>query len=367
MMTLGRSTRKVVVNVYLTVVLRPILTLLGDGLRHYGYQKEKKFYNGVTIEDIHGPDKTNVNGVHGMSRKLAQPPKLTLKVWSEKGIVGRGILVDYHSWAEANGIHKDVFETNAITLEHLKAALEAQGTEVKFADILIIRSGYMASYVTKSRDELIELTKVNPPSFIGVEPSDEVLQWIWENFSAVAGDHPSFECWRKYSRYIMAHSNTYAARQRDPSLHEVVLAGWGCPIGELFDLEKLSEQCKKANRWSFFVASEVCNVSRGHLLLFQCSNECRFQVVSHLLLISLPYFSIPPITDFNTRGDIFATHSRCLSSRRLCVSFLISTQPSASTRIIFPSKQIRLQRPSVSIPAKSILTASTFSYPTDFS
>lgn len=129
-------------------------------------------------------------------------------VWSEKGIVGRGVLIDYHSWAEANGIHKNVFETHAIPVEHLKAALKAQGTEVNFADILIIRSGYMASYNTKSKDELLEFTKQNPPSFIGVEPSDEMLQWIWENFSAVAGDHPSFECWRKYSRSVQARSNT---------------------------------------------------------------------------------------------------------------------------------------------------------------
>lgn len=42
-----------------------------DGFRHFGYQKEKKFYNGVTLEDIHGKDangkKTTVNGIHGES------------------------------------------------------------------------------------------------------------------------------------------------------------------------------------------------------------------------------------------------------------------------------------------------------------
>jgi hypothetical protein len=35
------------------------------------------------------------------------------------------------------------------------------------------------------------------------------------------------------------------------------------PIGELFDLEKLAEYCKKEKRWSFFVTSEVCNVPGG--------------------------------------------------------------------------------------------------------
>lgn len=46
-------------------------------------------------------------------------------------------------------------------------------------------------------------------------------------------------------------------------MHEVLIAGWGCPIGELFDLEALSKQCEELGRWSFFVTSEVCNVPTG--------------------------------------------------------------------------------------------------------
>jgi hypothetical protein len=48
-----------------------------DGLRHFAYQKEKKFYNGVTMEDIHSTDsngdKTTVNGIQGVtfSRNLS--------------------------------------------------------------------------------------------------------------------------------------------------------------------------------------------------------------------------------------------------------------------------------------------------------
>jgi hypothetical protein len=53
------------------------------------------------------------------------------------------------------------------------------------------------------------------------------------------------------------------ARQTEWALHEVLLAGWGMPIGELFDLEKLAEHCQKVKRWSFFVTSEVCNVPGG--------------------------------------------------------------------------------------------------------
>ena len=58
-------------------------------------------------------------------------------------------------------------------------------------------------------------------------------------------------------------SNKTAASKESYAMHEVILSGWGMPIGELFDLEKLAEQCKKENRWSFFFTSKVCNVPGG--------------------------------------------------------------------------------------------------------
>ncbi|KAI5242772.1 hypothetical protein E4T42_07583 [Aureobasidium subglaciale] len=204
-----------------------------DGLRHFAYQKEAKFYNGVTLDDIHC-DHSTVIGIGA---------------WSEKGIIGRGVLLDYEAWREQQGKPaKDAFQAGIISLEELKAVAEWEGVELKFGDILIIRSGYIAQYNNSSREDLEALSKIMPPTFLGVEQSEEMLRWIWENFSAVAGDQPSFECWPSTKPYM---------------LHEVLLAGWGCPIGEMFDLEALSRQCKKTGRYSFFVASEPCNVPGG--------------------------------------------------------------------------------------------------------
>ncbi|KAL1650215.1 hypothetical protein SLS58_001026 [Diplodia intermedia] len=206
-------------------------TSQGDGLRHFAYQKEQKFYNGVTLEDIHGEHATNVNGIHA---------------WSEKGIVGRGILLDWHSWRLKNNVGYEPFKAGSIPLAQLQAVARDQGVDIKFGDILLVRSGYLAAYKALEKTELSALSKVMPPPFTGVEQSEEVLQWIWENFSAVAGDQPSFE-----------------SSKADYMLHEVLLAGWGCPIGELFDLEALAEHCAKEKRWSFFLTSKVCNVPGG--------------------------------------------------------------------------------------------------------
>ncbi|KAI9732646.1 MAG: hypothetical protein M1834_003983 [Cirrosporium novae-zelandiae] len=204
-----------------------------DGLRHFGYQKLGKFYNGVTVEEISGEGATNVNGIH---------------VMAEKGIVGRAILLDFHSWRIANNIAYEPFKTGSIPLKYLKATAEAQGTEIKFGDICLIRSGFTVAHSKLTADDIeVEAAKV-PPEVSGVEQSEEMIQWIWENFSAIGGDQPSLECW---------------PTQKDWSLHEVLLAGWGCPIGELFDLELLARHCKEVNRWSFFLASEPCNVPGG--------------------------------------------------------------------------------------------------------
>lgn len=202
-----------------------------DGLRHYAYQKEQRFYNGVTLEQIHSG--SNVNGIHA---------------WSERGIVGRGVLLDFHSWRLQNNVDHNPFKRSSITLEQLKAVATAQGTDIQFGDILIVRSGYINAYSKLSQAEAEERTSVVPPPLAGVEQTEDMLEWIWNNFSAVAGDQPSFECWPP---------------SPDLVLHEVLLSGWGCPIGELFDLEKLAAHCKENNRWSFFVSSEVCNVPGG--------------------------------------------------------------------------------------------------------
>lgn len=216
-----------------------------DGLRHFGYQKAGRFYNDVTVEDIagtgpKGSSNPNILGIHNAA--------------VHGGVTGRGILVDFARWAatpegqkEVNGEFKN-FSTSAIKLEWLKKTLASQKTEVKFGDILIVRSGFFAAFYNITTDQLTALQQQHPPGLGGVEQSDEVLEWIWNNFSAIASDHPSFERWP--SPY-------------DWSMHEVFLAGWGCNIGELFELEELSKECERQGRWSFFMSSVPCNVPGG--------------------------------------------------------------------------------------------------------
>ncbi len=50
-----------------------------------------------------------------------------------------------------------------------------------------------------------------------------------------------------------------AALDPEWHLHPILLAGWGTPIGELFDLEGVAKLCIEHDKWSFFLTSAPLN------------------------------------------------------------------------------------------------------------
>lgn len=165
-------------------------------------------------------------------------------------MVGRGVLLDWQSWAEAQGRPTAPLETTVITARDLQAVAESQNVSFKPGDILLIHSGYVRALKSLREDQAEAYFADPPPTAIGVETSEATLRWIWETgFVAVAGDMMGFEA-------IPFRDRTY-------SLHEWLLAGWGLPIGELFDLERLAEECRKVGKWSFFFSSVPLRVPGG--------------------------------------------------------------------------------------------------------
>ena len=68
--------------------------------------------------------------------------KASVAAIAEKGVVGRGILLDIARWRGKDVL--DVAET--FTHEDLMACAEAQGTEIQKHDILIVRTGWIAKF-----------------------------------------------------------------------------------------------------------------------------------------------------------------------------------------------------------------------------
>jgi len=54
-------------------------------------------------------------------------------------------------------------------------------------------------YSKLSVDQKEAIAAVSPPHMVGLEQSEEMLEWIWNSqFAAVAGDALAFEAWRNY-------------------------------------------------------------------------------------------------------------------------------------------------------------------------
>ncbi|CAK7221292.1 hypothetical protein SBRCBS47491_004478 [Sporothrix bragantina] len=209
-----------------------------DGFRHYGYQRAKQFYMGHVQEDF-------------------QPGqgKLGIDAYANNGgIIGRGVLLDWASWADHNGIHLSPFQTGAIELAHLKAIVAETGIQFRQGDILFIRSGFTAAYNALSAEDRQNFPNRKPGGLLGFEATRDSLRWLWENeFAAVAGDAMGFERGPATGPY----------NDPDVSIHQWALGGWGMPIGEMFDLEALAEACRSRNRWTFFLTSVPLKVPGG--------------------------------------------------------------------------------------------------------
>lgn len=112
--------------------------------------------------------------------------------------MGRGVLIDYVSWADRTGAPYKAFESHHIPIQVVDAiALEARITFQK-GDILFLRTGYVKAYQGLSADERQNVATVR--AWTGLGQSRETVEWLWEKqFAAVASDSPGFEC-RRTSR-----------------------------------------------------------------------------------------------------------------------------------------------------------------------
>jgi hypothetical protein len=172
------------------------------------------------------------------------------------GIIGRGVLIDWYSWAQENNIHRSAFQTNAILLSEIQAIVKEKSIKVLPGDILFIRVGFTAQYNALSIQDQQTFPDRQPGGLLGLEANRDSMRWLWESrFAAIASDAMGFERGPATGPY----------NDPDLSVHQWALAGWGMPIGEMFDLEVLAEKCAERGRWTFFLCSVPLKVSQSFL------------------------------------------------------------------------------------------------------
>lgn len=162
---------------------------------------------------------------------------LGIDAWAERGIAGRGVLLDVEAHLIATGTQGIPVDTQyVITAELLRAVVAAQDVTIEQGDIVVIRTGWPAKYDARNADDA-PVTEI--PGLYAGDAMAELL-WNW-HVAAVVTDLPAVE--------------PVPGDAALGSLHRRLLPLLGIPLAELFDLEKLSQACHRHNRFTFLLTA----------------------------------------------------------------------------------------------------------------
>ncbi|KAL5528943.1 hypothetical protein ACEPAG_4917 [Sanghuangporus baumii] len=218
-----------------------------DGLRHFGIAAHGVFYQNTPAQFFKQGKVPNSDPLKVDTELI----KFGIHNWAQHGISGRAVFLDMVRFFTKDGkpLPYDPWTSHAITVPEIESCARAQGVTFQKADILLLRVGFTKRYYESSQAEKDALAN-KPETFAGIEQSEEMKRFLWNNhFAAIGSDQPALERWPPV--------------EGKPHMHSTIIGLWGMPIGELFDLEKLSEVCAANGRYTFFFTSWPLNVLGG--------------------------------------------------------------------------------------------------------
>lgn len=157
---------------------------------------------------------------------------------AERGIVGRGVLIDMARYRGKDSLDKG----ETFTHEDLIAAAQAQGVVIEKRSILVIRTGFISTFWRDGADEFYR-DFIEP----GLVYSPELVEWFHDNeISALVTDTIANE--------VSIDPNTGI---RLP-LHSALMRNLGIVFSEIMLLDELAEDCHVDGQWDFmFVAAPL--------------------------------------------------------------------------------------------------------------
>jgi hypothetical protein len=205
---------------------------------------------GSTQWDALGHVRCREHGYWGgrISDPTSTANELGIDRWAERGVVGRGILIDVAGWAEAVGRPFHAFTPLPIADSDLVSVLEFQKVSLEPGDILCIRMGWVGEY--RRLDAGGRIAYAESPEFAGLAADEAMARFLWNAHpAAVVCDNPAVE-----------------VVPSDPavgSLHRRLIPLLGMALGEMFDFETLAKRCREQQRWTFLFSASPLNVPGG--------------------------------------------------------------------------------------------------------
>jgi len=211
-----------------------------DGFRHIR-SAVHGFYNGVADEE---------HGIHH---------------WARRGLAGRAVLVDIGRFRQSQGRPLQMDQTDPIEAEELLHAAEAQGSRIRPGDVLLMRTGWTTWYRGLDPDRRRALaTDLKSP---GLRPGEATSRTLWNlHIAAIGADNPSVETWPPGA---LATPEQFAAMREAPEkvseifVHFSLLPLLGLPLGEMWDLEALADDCQADGVYEGLFTSAPLNLKAG--------------------------------------------------------------------------------------------------------
>jgi kynurenine formamidase len=213
---------------------------------HYADDTAEIFLQGSTQYDALGHvwyDGKLWNGYDARTTIDAMDKASVLPI-AEKGVVGRGVLVDMARHRGKPWLDKGE------TFDHtdLEAAAKSQGVEIEPRDILVIRTGWMKYWYELDDPEKFYDGFVEP----GLTYSRELVEWFQRR------EIPNLVT-DTIANEVTADPNSGVALP----LHCALMRNLGVTLTEIAWLDDLADACAADDRWSFLYAAAPLKVVHG--------------------------------------------------------------------------------------------------------
>jgi kynurenine formamidase len=210
-----------------------------DGLRHVS-AREFGSYNGFDVNHAEGDE---IEGLQG------KPYTLGIDRWAARGIVGRGVLLDYVGYVrQSTGRDPNPFECARLTPEILERIANWENVRIEPGDLLLLRTGWVEQIMAHEPEDRKQF--VDTAAWIGLESGENMARFLWnKHVIGVAADNRAVE-----------------AAPGDPKagfLHRRLIPLMGMMLGELWELSALARECERQRRYDVLVVSVPLNLPEG--------------------------------------------------------------------------------------------------------
>ena len=245
-----------------------------DALGHGWY--DGQLYNGFDAATTHTPREfeEEVRGINNFNALPGEPEldnlgtthglgRADISQAADAGVVGRGVLLDVGrhlgtegpdgNWLSLDPTGTD--ENAAITLADLQETADAQGTEIRERDIVLIRTGA----IERTKDPDAEWHALGEP---GLTYSDALVEWANDmEIPYMGADNLAVEqITQQVTEDDLSDDRADLAGTYLLPLHGAFLRDLGLSLNEVMNLSELAEQCAEDGIYEFMFSGAPLHV-----------------------------------------------------------------------------------------------------------